>query len=125
MGTMGAINITPFGNITQTIGGSSEEIISNLIGFPLGNVTAKKIKTLMGGITLESFNPLGGIDLNMGPMGAMSKISIAPPTGDITIRTLTAPTGINISASTFATLEGMAQAVVKGVLVKIAADAVT
>ena len=47
-----------------------------------------------------------------------------PPTGDISIRTLSAPLGITISASTFATLEGMAQAVVKGVLVKIAAEAV-
>ena len=124
MGTMGAANITTFGNITQTIGGMSEEVISNVIGFPLGNKTAKKIKTLMGGITLESFSPLGGIDLNMGPMGAMSKFSMMPPTGDITIRTLSAPLGITISASTFATLEGMAQAVVKGVLVKIAAEAV-
>jgi len=126
MGSMGEANITTFGNITQTIGGSSEEIIANIPGFGLGNLTAKKIKTAFPGgkIVLESSNPLGGIDLNMGIGGLMSQISIAPPTGDITIKTLSAPTGITIDSTTFAKLIGKAQAVVEGILIKLAAEAV-
>ncbi|NWJ44146.1 hypothetical protein HX837_08125, partial [Marine Group I thaumarchaeote] len=125
MGSMGEANITTFGNITQTIGGSSEEIIANIPGFGLGNLTAKKIKTAFPGgkIVLESSNPLGGIDLNMGMGGLMSQISIAPPTGDITIKTTSAPTGITINSLTFAKLIGKAQAVVEGVLVKLTAEA--
>ena len=124
LGSMGEANITTFGNITQTIGGSSEEIIANIPGFGLGNLTAKKIKTTFGKIVLESFNPLGGIDLNMGMAGVMSQISIAPPTGDITIKTLSAPTGITIDSTTFAKLIGKAQAVVEGILIKLTAEAV-
>ena len=123
LGSMGEANITTFGNITQTIGGSSEEVIANIPGFGLGNLVGKKIKTTFGKIVLESFNPLGGIDLNMGMAGVMSQISIAPPTGDITIKTTTAPTGITINSLTFAKLIGKAQAVVEGVLVKLAAEA--
>ena len=114
---MGEANITTFGNITQTIGGSSEEVIANIPGFGLGNLTAKKIKTTFGKIVLESLNPLGGIDLNMSMAGLMSQISIAPPLGDITIKTTSAPTGITIDSLTFAKLIGKAQAVVEGILV--------
>ena len=126
IGSMGEANITTFGNITQTIGGSSEEVIANIPGFGLGNLTAKKIKTAFPGgkIVLESSNPLGGIDLNMGLAGVMSQISIAPPTGDITIKTLSAPTGITIDSTTFAKLIGKAQAVVEGILIKLTAEAV-
>ena len=124
LGSMGEANITTFGNITQTIGGSSEEVIANIPGFGLGNLVGKKIKTTFGKIVLESFNPLGGIDLNMGMAGVMSQISIAPPTGDITIKTLSAPTGITIDSTTFAKLIGKAQAVVEGILIKLTAEAV-
>ena len=80
LGSMGEANITTFGNITQTIGGSSEEIIANIPGFGLGNLVAKKIKTALPGgkIVLESSNPLGGIDLNVGIAGASSYIQMEP-----------------------------------------------
>jgi hypothetical protein len=60
----------------------------------------------------------------MGLAGVMSQISIAPPTGDITIKTLSAPTGITIDSTTFAKLIGKAQAVVEGILIKLTAEAV-
>ena len=59
----------------------------------------------------------------MSMAGLMSQISIAPPLGDITIKTTSAPTGITINSLTFAKLIGKAQAVVEGVLVKLAAEA--
>ena len=126
LGSMGEANITTFGNITQTIGGSSEEIIANIPGFGLGNLTAKKIKTAFPGgkIVLESSNPLGGIDLNMSVAGAMSQISIAPPLGDITIKTTTAPTGITIDSKTLAKLIGKAKATIEGALIDIIADGI-
>ncbi|SVC78583.1 uncharacterized protein METZ01_LOCUS331437, partial [marine metagenome] len=124
LGSMGEANITTFGNITQTIGGSSEEVIANIPGFGLGNLVAKKIKTAFPGgkIVLESSNPLGGIDLNMSIAGTMSQISMAPPLGDISIKTLTAPTGITIDASTMITLKSLAKVAVQSAFVDIKSD---
>ena len=122
---MGEGNITTFGNITQTIGGSSEEVIANIPGFGLGNLVAKKIKTAFPGgkIVIESSNPLGGIDLNMSIAGLMSQISMAPPTGDITIKTTAAPTGVTIDSLTMATIKGMAKVALQGALIELKADA--
>ena len=124
LGSMGEANITTFGNMMQSIGGSSEELISNIPGFGLGNLTAKKIKTLFGKIVLESFNPLGGIDLNMSVGGAMSQISIAPPLGDITIKTTSAPTGVTIDSLTMATIKGLIKVALEGALIDIIADGI-
>jgi len=123
LGSMGEANITTFGNMMQSIGGSSEEVISNIPGFGLGNLTAKKIKTLFGKIVLESFNPLGGIDLNMSMAGLMSQISMAPPLGDITIKTTSAPTGVTIDSLTMATIKGLVKVALQGALIEIKADA--
>ena len=95
----GALNVTTFGNESKTIGGTSEEVVSNLLGYPLGNIYGKTIKTLMGGIVLEAFNPAnGGISLNHGPLGAVSQISITPITGGIKLLTTLAPEGISLMA---------------------------
>ena len=123
LGSMGEANITTFGNITQTIGGSSEEVIANIPGFGLGNLTAKKIKTTFGKIVLESFNPLGGIDLNMSMAGLMSQISIAPPLGDIAIKTTSAPTGVTIDSLTLATIKGLIKVALEGAIIELKADA--
>ena len=118
---LGATNITSGGPIQQIIGGSSEEIITNK-DVLIGNSNAKLIKALNGKIVLESFNPAnGGIDLNMGPMGAMSQISILPITGDIS---LTAKAPITIDSATIASLVAMTKASVEGGLVDIIADAI-
>ena len=124
LGSMGATNISSFGAMSQTIGGSSEEVISNL-DVLIGNTNAKLIKALLGKIVLETFDGVltGGIDLNVGPMGAMGQISIKAPLGDIDIKSNTGPTGINIQATTIAKLKGMVQAAVEGALVNIKADA--
>ena len=125
LGSMGEANITTFGNITQTIGGSSEEVIANIPGFGLGNLVAKKIKTAFPGgkIVLESSNPLGGIDLNMSIAGLMSQISIAPPLGDIAIKTTSAPTGVTIDSLTLATIKGLIKVALEGAIIELKADA--
>ena len=124
LGSMGATNISSFGAMSQTIGGSSEEIISNL-DVILGNTNAKLIKAMLGKIVLETFDGIltGGIDLNVGPLGAMGQIAIKAPLGDIDIKSNTGPTGVNIQATTIAKLKGMVQAAVEGALVNIKADA--
>jgi hypothetical protein len=121
---MGATNISSFGAMSQTIGGSSEEIISNL-DVILGNTNAKLIKALLGKIVLETFDGVltGGIDLNVGPMGSMGQIAIKAPLGDIDIKSNTGPSGINIQALTTAKLKGIVKAAVEGALVNIKADA--
>ena len=124
LGSMGATNISSFGAMSQTVGGSSEEIISNL-DVILGNTNAKLIKAMLGKIVLETFDGIltGVIDLNVGPMGAMGQIAINAPLGDIDIKSNTGPTGINIQATTIAKLKGLVQAAVEGALVGIKADA--
>jgi len=123
-GSMGATNISSFGAMSQTIGGSSEEVISNL-DVMIGNTNAKLIKALLGKIVLETFDGIltGGIDLNVGPMGSMGQIAIKAPLGDIDIKSNSGPSGINIQATTVAKLKGLVQAVVEGALVNIKADA--
>ena len=123
LGSMGEANITTFGNITQTIGGSSEEVIANIPGFGLGNLTAKKIKTTFGKIVLESFNPLGGIDLNVGIAGASSYIQMEP-LGNIFVASTTGTSGVTVFAVNTATLKGMATAKVESpVMTEIKSDA--
>jgi len=125
IGSMGEANITTFGNITQTIGGSSEEIIANIPGFGLGNLVAKKIKTALPGgkIVLESSNPLGGIDLNVGIAGASSYIQMEP-LGNIFVASTTGTSGVTIFAVNTATLKGMATAKVESpVMTEIKSDA--
>ena len=124
LGSMGATNISSFGAMSQTIGGSSEEVISNL-DVMIGNTNAKLIKALLGKIVLETFDGIltGGIDLNVGPMGSMGQIAIKAPLGDIDIKSNTGPSGINIQATTIAKLKGLVQAAVEGALVNIKADA--
>ena len=124
LGSMGATNISSFGAMSTTVGGSSEEIISNL-DVILGYTNAKLIKAMLGKIVLETFDGIltGGIDLNVGPLGAMGQIAIKAPLGDIDIKSNTGPSGINIQATTIAKLKGLVQAAVEGALVDIKADA--
>ena len=118
---LGATNITSGGPMQQIIGGSSEEIIANKDVF-LGNTNAKLIKAINGKIVLETSLPAtGGIDLNMGPLGVMSQISIAPITGDMS---LTAKAPITIDSTTFASLVAATKASVEGGLVDIIADGI-
>jgi len=99
----GALNVTVMSE-SKTIGGTSEEVIANLLTFPMGNIYGKTIRTLMGGIVLEAFNPLnGGISLNHGPLGLVSQISITPMTGGIKLLTTTAPEGISLTSGTLMT----------------------
>jgi len=99
----GAMNVTVMSE-SKTIGGTSEEVISNLLTFPMGNIYGKTIRTLVGGIVLEAFNPLnGGISLNHGPLGAVSQISITPVTGGIKLITTTPAEGISLTSGTVMT----------------------
>ena len=121
---LGATNITSGGPIQQIIGGNSEEIIAN-VGVLLGNVNAKAIKALLGKIVLETVDAAvtGGIDLNVGLLGAAGQIAIKAPLGDIDIRSNTGPLGIDIQASTTAKLKGLVKAVIEGALIDIKGDA--
>ena len=102
---MGNLNVTVFCNEQKKIGCTSEEVVANLLSYPLGSIYGKTIKTLMGGIVLEAFNPLnGGISLNHGPLGAVSQISITPVTGGINLLTTLAPEGITLTSGTIMTL---------------------
>ena len=120
---LGAINITSGGPIQQIIGGTSEEIISN-VGVALGNVNGKLIKTLLGKMVLETVDPTtGGIDLNVGPFGTASWIQQS--LGDISIESVLGTTGVTIAAVQTATLKGLVKALVESpVMTQIISDAI-
>ncbi len=124
LSSLGAISLNSFGPVTQTITGSSEETIAN-IDILIGNTNAKKITALLGKIVLETIDMLvtGGIDLNVGPAGVAGQISIKAPLGDISIRSLTGPSGVDIFATTQAKLKGLIQAEVSGAIAKVTGDA--
>ena len=110
--------------LTQTIGGSSEEVIANPLAIPKINPNSKVIRATLGKIVLETIDMLatGGIDLNVGPLGVAGKIAIKAPLGDIDIKSNTGPNGINIQATTVAKLKGLVQAAIQGAFVEIKAD---
>ena len=124
LGSLGATNISSFGPMTQTITGSSEETIAN-VDVIFGNTNGKMIKVLLGKIVLETIDSLltGGIDLNVGPFGVNGQIAIKAPLGDISIRSLTGPSGVDIFATTQAKLQGLIQAEVSGVIAKLTGQA--
>ena len=124
LGSLGATNISSFGPMTQTITGSSEETIAN-VDVIFGNTNGKMIKVLLGKIVLETIDSLltGGIDLNVGPFGVNGQIAIKAPLGDISIRSLTGPSGVDIFATTQAKLQGLIQAEVSGVIAKLTGTA--
>ncbi len=97
MGSLGSTSINSFGPMTQTITGNSEETIDSLL--------------------------TGGIDLNVGPFGVSGQIAIKAPLGDISIRSLTGPSGVDIFATTQAKLQGLIQAEVSGVIAKLTGQA--
>ena len=119
LGSMGAMKITSFGSISQTIGGTSEETLANA---PVMAPTAKTIKALLGKIVLETIEPTsGGIQLNVGPMGAAGNISVGT-LGNIEIKSTTGPTGIEINANTIAKIVSLVSASIESKLIQIAAD---
>ena len=122
LGSMGATNISSFGAMSMTVGGSSEEVISN-IDVALGNMNAKTIRALLGKIVLETVEPAltGGIDLNVGPLGAAGQISIQP-LGNISVRSVTGPTGIDMFATTQAKIKALVKAAIEAAFVEIKAD---
>ena len=124
LGSLGATSISSFGPMTQTITGSSEETIAN-VDVIFGNTNGKMIKVLLGKIVLETIDSLltGGIDLNVGPFGVNGQIAIKAPLGDISIRSLTGPSGVDIFATTQAKLQGLIQAEVSGVIAKLTGTA--
>ena len=122
LGSMGATNISSFGAMSMTVGGSSEEVIAN-IDVALGNMNAKTIRALLGKIVLETVEPAltGGIDLNVGPLGGAGQISIQP-LGNISVRSVTGPTGIDMFATTQAKIKAMVKAAIEAAFVEIKAD---
>ena len=120
---LGATNITSGGPIQQIIGGSSEEIIANKDAL-IGNTNGKMIKTLLGKMVLETFDPTtGGIDLNVGPFGSASWIQQS--LGDIDIQSVLGTTGVSISAVNTASFQGLVKAIVKSpVMTQIISDAI-
>ena len=124
LGSLGSTSISSFGPMTQVITGSSEETIAN-VDVIFGNTNGKLIKVLLGKIVLETIDSLltGGIDLNVGPFGVNGQIAIKAPLGDISIRSLTGPSGVDIFATTQAKLQGLIQAEVSGVIAKLTGTA--
>jgi hypothetical protein len=55
--------------------------------------------------------------------GLMSQISIAPPLGDIAIKTTSAPTGVTIDSLTLATIKGLIKVALEGAIIELKADA--
>ena len=51
----------------------------------------------------------------------MSQISIAPPLGDITIKTTSAPKGVTIDSLTMATIKAAVKVALEGVLIELTA----
>ena len=114
MGSLGSTSINSFGPMTQTITGNSEETIAN-VDIIFGNLNAKKITALLGKIVLECMEPAvtGGIDLNLGPFGALGAIQILPG-GLILLRSsagtvsVVAGAGVSITSAGPASLVGTA-----------------
>jgi len=97
---LGTTTIVSGGSMQQTIAGNSEEIITNK-DIAFGNLFAKKITALNGMIGIESTQliPLsGGINLDVGLLGAMSSIRQLA-NGDIAIVSLLGPGGIALTAT--------------------------
>ena len=97
--SIGALNLTSGGSMQSVVAGNSEETISNK-DILFGNIFAKKITALNGMIGIESTQliPLtGGIDLNVGLLGAFGTVKILP-TGDITILSTLGAAGVVTSA---------------------------
>ena len=97
---LGTTTIVSGGSMQQTIAGNSEEIITNK-DIAFGNLFAKKITALNGMIGIESTQliPLsGGINLDVGLLGAMSSIRQLA-NGDIAIVSLLGPGGITLTAT--------------------------
>ena len=97
---LGATNITSGGPIQQVIGGNSEETITNK-DWTFGNIFGKRITAVNGMIGLESVGLIpasGGINLDVGPLGAMSSIRQVA-SGDIAIVSLLGPGGITLTAT--------------------------
>ena len=94
--------------MTQTITGSSEETIANK-EIIFGNLNAKKITALLGKIVLECIEPAttGGIDLNLGPFGAVGAIQILPG-GLILLRSSAGTISLVSGAATSITAAGAA-----------------
>jgi hypothetical protein len=76
---------------------------------------------MLGKIVLESFDAStsGGIELNLGKMGAAGQIAIKAPLGDIEILSKGGPTGIKIEAKTTLDLIGTAFANLVGQMIEV------
>ena len=119
LGSMGAMNITSFGAMSHVIGGSSEETIANA---PVMAPTAKTIKAALGKIVLETVEPVsGGIDLNVGPMGAAGFVSVMK-LGDVRINS-NGGIGVEIIAKTAIAIDALVKATVDAKLIEITAAA--
>ena len=120
LGSMGATNISSFGAMSTTVGGSSEEIIANT-DVAIGNTNAKLTKAMLGKIVMETFEPIsGGIDLNVGPLGANGYISIGS-LGNIDINS-NGILGVEINAKTMANIVSLVSAKIESKLIEITAD---
>jgi len=96
---VGSLSLISGGALQQTVVGNSEESIVNK-DYIFGNIFAKKITALTGMMSFEttSIIPLtGGIDLNVGLLGAFGTVKILP-TGDITILSTLGAAGVVTSA---------------------------
>jgi len=96
---VGALRLTSAGSLQQIVAGNSEESIVNK-DYIFGNIFAKKITALTGMMSFEttSIIPLtGGIDLNVGLLGAFGTMKILP-TGDITLVSTLGLAGVTTSA---------------------------
>ena len=96
---VGSLNLTSAGGLQQIVAGNSEESIVNK-DYIFGNIFAKKITALTGMMSFEttSIIPLtGGIDLNVGLLGAFGTMKILP-TGDITIVSTLGLAGVTTTA---------------------------
>jgi hypothetical protein len=93
------LRLTSGGSLQQIVAGNSEESIVNK-DYIFGNIFAKKITALTGMMSFEttSIIPLtGGIDLNVGLLGAFGTMKILP-TGDITIVSTLGLAGVTTTA---------------------------
>ena len=96
---IGSLRLTSGGSLQQIVAGNSEESIVNK-DYIFGNIFAKKITALTGMMSFEttSIIPLtGGIDLNVGLLGAFGTMKILP-TGDITLVSTLGLAGVTTSA---------------------------
>ena len=125
LGSSGEMTIAPGGNLAINVTGGIQETI--LLAPPHAPLVAKKTETKLGKLVMECFDGVatGGIDLNMGPHGGVSSITMMPGAkgGHIDIASISTPgSRISLAANKMLDLVSYVDAFLEAKKVQVIAD---